>query len=139
MLNPSLFHPILVHFPIALILVGFVADVVSLFVKSEKCLSKTGFYLMVLGAVSALAAWSAGHLFTNPPTTGEMAKVFEKHETAATITLILIILGAGFRVWLVMKKKEETQLKWVAFGLFLLAVLSITYTGYMGGTLVYGS
>ena len=38
----------IVHFPIALIIVGFFAEVVSLFFKSEKCLSKTGFYLMIL-------------------------------------------------------------------------------------------
>ena len=138
MLNPSHFHPIMVHFPIALLLVGFIADIISLFVKSEKCLSKTGFYLMVLGAVSALVAWLTGQLFTNPPSTGEMAEVFAKHETAATITLILIIVGAGLRVWLVLKKKETTKLKWIVFGLFFFAVLSVSVTGYMGGILVCG-
>ena len=50
----------IVHFPIALITVGFLADVFSLFFKNEKCLSKTGFYLMVMGALSAIAAWSTG-------------------------------------------------------------------------------
>jgi uncharacterized membrane protein len=138
MFNTTLFHPILVHFPIALIIVGFLADIVSLFIKSEKCLSKTGFYLMVLGAVAALAAWSSGHLFTDPPTEGEMAKVFTKHETAATITLIIMIIGAGIRSWMVIKKKEDTKLKWVVFGLFLAAVITITFTGYMGGAMVYG-
>jgi uncharacterized membrane protein len=138
MLNTSHFHPIMVHFPIALLIVGFAADVISLFVKSEKCLSKTGFYLMVIGALSALVTWLTGHLFTNPPSAGEMAEVFAKHETAATLTLILIIVGAGFRVWLVSKKKETTKLKWIVFGLFLFAVLSISVAGYMGGIMVYG-
>ncbi len=138
MFNTTLFHPIIVHFPIALIIVGFLADIVSLFIKSEKCLSKTGFYLMVLGAVAALAAWSSGHLFADPPTEGEMVKVFAKHETAATITLIIMIIGAGIRSWMVIKKKEDTKLRWVVFGLFMAAVATIAFTGYMGGAMVYG-
>ena len=86
-------HPMIVHFPIALITVGFIADVVSLFFKSEKCLSSTGFYLMVLGTLAAIAAWSSGQLFTEEPTQGEILKVFHNHETGALITMILMIIG----------------------------------------------
>ena len=85
MFDTSHLHPLLVHFPIALIIVGFFADVVFLFFKSEKCLSKTGFYLMVLGALAAIAAWTTGQLFTDEPSQGEIAKVFERHETGALI------------------------------------------------------
>jgi uncharacterized membrane protein len=127
----------IVHFPIALITVGFIAEVVSLFFKSEKCLSKTGLYLMVLGTLAAIAAWSTGQLFTNEPTQGEIVKVFERHETGALITMILMIICSAFRLWLVIKKKEETQLKWVAFGFYLLGFAAVTFTGFMGGTMVY--
>ena len=127
----------LVHFPIALITVGFVAEVVSLFFKSEKCLSKTGFYLMILGALGAIIAWSTGQLFTTEPTQGEILKVFQKHETGALITMVLMIVGSIFRIWLVVRKKEETPLKWIAFGFYFLAFTAVTFTGYMGGTMVY--
>ncbi len=137
MFNTDHLHPIIVHFPIALITVGFVAEVSSLLFKKEKCLSKTGFYLMVLGALAAIAAWSSGHLFTSEPAQGEIVRVFERHETGALITMILMILGASFRVWLAVKGKEESQLKWIAFGFYLLAFISVTFTGYMGGTMVY--
>ena len=137
MINTDHLHPIIVHFPIALIIVGFIAEVVSLFFKDEKCLSKTGFYLMVLGSLAAIAAWSSGHLFTEEPTQGEILKVFVKHETGALITMILIIAGTLFRIWLIVKKKEETPLKWIAFGFYLLAFLAVTFTGFMGGKMVY--
>jgi len=130
-------HPMIVHFPIALITVGFLADVVSLFFKSEKCLSRTGFYLMVLGTLAAIAAWSSGQLFTEEPTQGEILKVFHNHETGALITMILMIIGSAFRIWLVVKKKEETSLKWIAFGFYLLAFVAVTFTGFMGGSMVY--
>ena len=137
MFNIVHLHPMIVHFPVALITVGFLAEVVSLFFKSEKCLSKTGFYLMVLGALSAIAAWSTGQLFTNEPTQGEIVRVFENHETGALITMILMIIGSAFRIYLMIRKKEETQLKWIAFGFYLLAFAAVTFTGFMGGTMVY--
>jgi uncharacterized membrane protein len=127
----------IVHFPIALITVGFFAEVVSLFFKTEKCLSKTGFYLLILGSISAIAAWSTGQLFTIEPTQGTIVGIFEKHETGALITMLLMIIGSAFRLFLVIKKKEETTLKWVAFGLYCLAFAAVTFTGFMGGTMVY--
>ena len=137
MFNTDHLHPMIVHFPIALIIVGFIAEVVSLFFKSEKCLSKTGFYLMILGTLGAIAAWSTGQLFTEEPTQSEILKVFQKHETGALITMILMIFGSSFRLWLVVQKKEETPLRWIAFGFYFLAFAAVTFTGIMGGTMVY--
>jgi uncharacterized membrane protein len=137
MLNTEHLHPMVVHFPIALLIVGFVAEVASLFFKGEKCLSKTGFYLLVLGALAAIVSWSSGELFTDHPSEGAILSVFEKHETGALLTMILAAAGAAFRIFLVASKKEETQLKWVAFGLYCLAFLGVSFTGYMGGTMVY--
>jgi uncharacterized membrane protein len=92
---------------------------------------------MVLGSLGAIAAWSTGQLFTEEPTQGEVLKVFVRHETGALITMILIIAGTIFRIWLMVKKKEGTPLKWIAFGFYLLAFIAVTFTGFMGGTMVY--
>jgi hypothetical protein len=35
------------------------------------------------------------------------------------------------------KKKEETPLKWIAFCFYFLAFIAVTFTGFMGGTMVY--
>jgi uncharacterized membrane protein len=137
MFNTAHLHPMIVHFPIALITAGFLADVVFLFFRNEKCLSKTGFYLMVLGALAALAAWSTGQLFTNEPAQGEIVKIFQRHETGAMITMIIMLIGATVRVYLVIKKKDETNLKWLVFGFYFLGFAAVTFTGFMGGTMVY--
>jgi uncharacterized membrane protein len=137
MFNTAHFHPMIVHFPVAIIIAGFSAEVVSLFFKTEKCLSKTGFYLLILGTLAAIAAWSTGHLFAGEPTEGEILKIFTKHETGGFITMILMITGLLFRIWLLVKKKEEPQLKWIAFGLYFLAFCAVSFTGYLGGTMVY--
>jgi len=137
MFNTDHLHPLIVHFPIALITVGFLAEVASLFFKKEKCLSTTGFYLMILGSLAAIAGWSSGQLFTEHPDEGEILTVFQKHATGALITMILISAGTIFRIWLVIKKKEQTSLKWVVFVFYLLAFAAVTFTGFMGGTMVY--
>jgi uncharacterized membrane protein len=130
-------HPMIVHFPVALIITGFIVESVSLFWRSEKCLSKTGFYLMVLGTLAAIAAWSTGQLFTDHPTEGEILGVFNKHATGALITMILMIICSLFRIWLVIQKKEETQLKWIAYGFYFLSFTAVCFTGFMGGIMVY--
>ena len=137
MFNTDHLHPIIVHFPIALITIGFFAEVAALFIRKEKCLSRTGFYLMILGSLTAIAGWASGQLFTEHPAEGEILKVFQSHETGALVTMILIVAGTLFRIWLIVKKKEETQMKWIVFGFYLLAFAAVTFTGYMGGTMVY--
>ena len=137
MLNTAHLHPMIVHFPIALIMAGFLAEVLSLFFKSEKCLSKSGFYLMILGTLAAIAAWSTGQLFTNEPTQGAVMPVFERHETGALITMVIMIICSAFRIYLVVNRKEETMLKWVAFGIYFLGFSAVAFTGYMGGAMVY--
>jgi uncharacterized membrane protein len=137
MFDSSHYHPMVVHFPVALIIVGFLADLTSLFNKREKCLSKTGFYLMVLGAIAALAAWLTGKFFTFEPEQGEIVKIFVKHEAAALVTTLVMITGTLLRIYLVVKKKEETSLKWVVFSFYLLGFISVSITGFLGGTMVF--
>jgi len=137
MFTTSHLHPMIVHFPIALITVGFFADVVFLFFKDEKCLSKTGFYLMVLGALAAVAAWSTGQLFTSSLDEGEIVKTFENHKLGALITMIIMLIGAIIRIYLVVKKKEDTNIKWLVFALYFLGFGAVTFTGLMGGSMVY--
>jgi uncharacterized membrane protein len=127
----------IVHFPIALITIGFVADVFSLFFREEKWLSKSALFLMVTGTLAAVAAWSTGQLFTTEPQQGAVVEVFEKHETGALLTMIIMLIGSAFRLWLVAKKREESNLKWVSFGLYFIGFCAVTFTGYMGGTMVY--
>ena len=137
MFNTDHLHPMIVHFPVALIIVGFVAEIMSLFFKREKCLSKTGFYLMILGTLAAIAAWSTGQLFTDHPEEGDILSVFEKHKTGAMITMVVMIIGTAFRIWLVAQKKEDTKLKWIAFGFYLSGFAAVSLTGYLGGIMVY--
>ena len=126
----------LVHFPIALVVFGFVADFASLVFKKEACLSKAGFYMLILGTLSALLAVLTG-VFLTSAMSGTAGEVKNTHALFAFITLGLVTLTALIRIFILVQHKENTNLKWVAFALYALAVLAVSVTGFYGGTLVY--
>jgi uncharacterized membrane protein len=136
MISPSHFHPMLVHFPIALVAVGFLAELTSLYFKKEVCLSKLGFYLLLVGTLSALVAWLTGQLFTNEMS-GAAGEIKEIHEFFAITTLGLLIVTSTLRIIIATKKIEKPNLSKIAFILYALAAVSVSITGFYGGNLVY--
>jgi len=136
MFSTSHLHPMLVHFPIALVAIGFLAEFAFLLFKKEVCLTKIGFYLLVIGTLTACATWLSGDLFTSEMS-GAAGEIRETHELLATITVVLLIATLVLRSALLFKKSENTKLKTLAFVLYGLAALSVSATGFFGGTLVY--
>ncbi|MDR3652929.1 MAG: DUF2231 domain-containing protein [Paludibacter sp.] len=136
MFSTSHLHPMLVHFPIALVIVGFLSELAFLYFKKEVTLSKMGFYLLIIGTIAACAAWLAGNFFTSD-LEGAAGKVQALHELFANITLGLLLFTSAIRIFQLIKKNENPQLKWFAFAVYALAALSVSITGLFGGTLVY--
>lgn len=130
-------HPMIVHFPIALLIIGFLSDLTGLITK-KKFFSTAGFYLLILGAAGVIAAYLSGNLAGDGVTeAGSLGQALETHEEAATLTLWLVAAAAVVRIGLVMLKKYSGVLKGVAFALLLLGVASVARTGYYGGELVF--
>jgi len=139
MFNITHFHPMVVHFPVALIILGFFADVLSLFFnKKEPCLSKIGFFLMIFGTLGAVAAYFTGEYFT-AELSGAAGELKERHEVFAKITMFIMIGASLIRIYMVWKKKDKGWMKWLVFILFFFAAASVGYTGLLGGTLVYNN
>ncbi len=130
------FHPMIVHFPIALLLIGLLADLASIVFRKEACLSKAGFYLLLAGTIIAIPTILTGLFFT-AVLSGEAGDLKEKHETFALLTLCLAVVTSGFWIYIVSAGKENSGLKWIAHALYLLTAVSVGVTGYLGGTLVY--
>jgi uncharacterized membrane protein len=136
MIDISHIHPMLVHFPIALLIAGFFSDVLGLFVKKE-FFTRAGFYLLILGTLGAIAAVITGHMAGDGIEAGSLKQAVEVHEDAGTLTLWLALITSAFRIVLVWLEKYKGALKAVALVLFLATVLSVARTGYYGGELVY--
>jgi uncharacterized membrane protein len=130
-------HPMIVHFPIALLIVGFLSDIVGLLTKRD-FFTQTGFYLFTLGAVGVIAAFVTGDQAGDGIIEeGALKQALEIHEEAATLAIWVTSIAAVFRIALFLLKKYSGVLKMVSLALGLLAVMAIARTGYYGGELVY--
>ncbi len=130
-------HPMLVHFPIALLLVGFLTDVAGLIIKRE-FLSQTAFYLLILGALGTIAALMSGEQAGEGiAEQGMLKQAIERHEEAAELTVWLVGITAVIRTILVLLKRYSGIFKAVVLFLFFASVVSVGRTGYYGGKLVY--
>ena len=137
MFDPTHLHPMIVHFPIALLIVGFLSEIAGLILKKD-FFSKAAFYLLILGTVGVIAAYFSGEYAGDGIVeTGALKQALETHEDAALLSLWLMVGTVLVRIAFVLIKKYQGILKWVSFVLFLLGVLSIARTGYYGGNLVF--
>lgn len=137
MFDITYLHPMIVHFPIALLIVGFLAEILSFFLKKD-FFSKASFYLLLLGAVGMIAAYISGNAAGDGITeAGALGTALETHEHAAELSVWIISIAALVRVVFAFIKKEAGIFKLIGLALFFAAVLSIIQTGHYGGQLVY--
>lgn len=126
----------MVHFPIALLSAGFAADLGAMITRKELCFSKLGLYLIILGFLGALAAFTTGFFLTGD-LEGDAGIAKEKHELFAILTIVAVTLTLAFRIFLVKKQMEETNLKFISLGLTIITVGLVLYTAFLGGGIVW--
>ncbi|HSO88100.1 MAG TPA: hypothetical protein VLQ91_16230, partial [Draconibacterium sp.] len=64
-------------------------------------------------------------------------EIKELHEQFAIATLVILVVASIIRIYIKMKNKESSGLKWIAFVLYALSAICVSITGFYGGTLVY--
>lgn len=129
-------HPMLVHFPIALLLVGFLAELLVRVFKKEVWLVKSSFYLLLLGTLAIVITWLSG-MFLTSELSGTAGDVREMHELAATVTMALAILTSALRVYALRQTAAMPKLNTLSFVLYGLIAVCVGLTVALGGTLVY--
>ena len=97
MITAPYFHTMVIHFPIALIMVGFLSELVGLATKKE-FLKITAFYLLLLGSLGAVVAYISGSYAGVGMMDGILQKPMELPEEAAEVTFWLSVITALFRV-----------------------------------------
>jgi len=136
MISATHLHAMVIHFPIALLMAGFLSEVIALITKKE-FFNSAAFYLLLLGALGASVAYLSGSYAGEGIEEGPLREPMELHEQAAAITLWLSIIAAFFRVALYYFKYNRPWSKWAGFVLFLVLTAAVARTGYLGGQLVY--
>ncbi len=136
MISATHLHAMMIHFPIALLMAGFLSEVIALFSKKE-FFKSAAFYLLLLGALGAIAAYLSGSYAGEGIEDGPLKVPMELHEDAALFTLWLSIITAVFRMVIYFFNYHKIWTKWAGILLFTTLIGSVSYTGYLGGQLVY--
>ncbi|TXE13749.1 DUF2231 domain-containing protein, partial [Algoriphagus aquimarinus] len=126
-------HPLIVHFPIALILVAALMELFT-FGKFNSKIRPGIIILAAVGAVSALLAAPMGWLLaTNEGTSGEL---LDLHKWIGIFTAILSVVIL-FLLPKTRRKPNALQIKVFRTTLFVTA-LGVSLTGHFGGSLTHG-
>lgn len=137
MFDTSHIHPMIVHFPIALLIFGFLADLINVIFKKD-FFGKAGLYLLIFGTLGVIAAYISGNIAGDGLTeAGPLKNAIESHQDAALISLWIMSITSVLRIGFIMIRKYEGAFKWAVLILFFIGVVSIARTGYFGGELVF--
>lgn len=159
-------HPLFVHFPIGLLVVYSVLEIIAYAwpsIRRQEWLFPVKAFLLFTGALGAFAALFTGGIAEDfIRHTSNYAYIIKVHSTFAAVTTILYIILAGaylvrifdkngwgnrmvgmsnpfMRIWNVKKYVAHLILDtWFLPVLALLALIGMTVTGALGAAIVYG-
>ena len=125
-------HAVLVHFPIALLLVSVVLDFRA---GQSMLLRRAAWWSLVLGSLATLPATISGLLAHLPYETSSLLPVIEQHQYFAFATTGLFLVLAAWR-WRMRRRGNEigATLPYIAGAILGVAVL--LFTVYNGHALV---
>jgi len=143
MINIAHIHPMLVHFPIVLLLIAVTINFMVLLKKgdltSKDCLPTSGLIALFLAAIAAIAAATFGDIALEKAVElGFSQTPLEQHETLGLTTLWILI---GLTVWQIYARWRGISLKaargWIFFAIALVGSIVLLTAAYFGGELVY--
>lgn len=134
MFDTAHIHPMLVHFPIALALLGCLLEAISLY---RKCSSACGEIILYFATIAAILAATAGSYFTPHFTIAELAQAKNIHSTMAGVTVTMLCIATSFYLMRYIWKTHTLPLRRIGFVFYLLGAIAVGVTGYLGGVLVY--
>lgn len=133
-------HPMLVHFPIAFLILAFAMNLATFFMPKEWWDEQKNTFLYVIGAVSAIAVFYSGQAAADSiflPT--EAQTVLSSHADWATWTVWFFGIYATLRVslhWFKLMNKQAFKI--ISFALAIPGIFLLFETAEHGGEMVYG-
>ena len=127
-------HVVLVHFPIALCIVGVAFDVAALW-KNRKAFADAAFYNLTIAAVFTIPVMATGILAWQFALEGQPLKgILRLHLILGVLSSLTI--WAIWTLHFLARRRGGFQLPvWWRYGLELVGMLLISATGHLGGFL----
>ncbi|WP_314590036.1 DUF2231 domain-containing protein [Paenibacillus terrigena] len=127
-------HPIIVHFPIAIIVIALCYDVIQI-MKNRALMPKQGIWLWL---TAALGAWLS--VATGPEDDARGNTTYlDIHSTLADLTAWVVTLLVVWRLWQTLRGNRPFT-KFILVSYLILSIAScalVLGTGYYGGKMVY--
>ena len=128
-------HPLIVHFPIALLLTALVLDLLAV-ARKRPAWHRIALWNLALGTLGAAAAVATGlqaedvakHSF-------EIWQIIELHKRLGITTLILGMMVAGWR--LAHRDQLTPRARFLTLAATVIMASTLSIGGYLGGRLVY--
>ncbi len=140
-------HPLAVHFPVALLSLAAVVAIIWMFSGKQQWRFATLLF-EGLGALGAIAAFFTGEELEEDSEGSPMVDLFvEHHERLGKITMIVAIVATALLVGISLRVRKSTPVRadadplavrLIAGILVLVAGLLVAITGHLGGTMVWG-
>jgi uncharacterized membrane protein len=129
-------HPLVVHFPIVLLIIAALLQLIGLFYSKNNW----DYITLFLLAAGALGAYLSGSFF-HPHTEGlthEAHKILERHELFASLTLISSVVALLLKVVAMYVFKSKKRLFEILTALMLLfSAVSVSFAGHWGAYLTH--
>ena len=133
-------HPMIVHFPLVLLILAVLLDVTGLFLKKDNWLTKAGLLLYLLGTIAAVVAFLTGRAGSdNLDIPANIIPAVNDHADWAEITLWFFIIYTIVRLAIGIMLKSLTKI--IVIPMVLIGFLGIYFlyqTGDRGAKLVFG-
>lgn len=125
------FHSASTHFPVALLMVAVLSEMLGWWTRKETWLVCTRF-LLVIGAASAVGTAALGWMNAY----AGVSSVYKFHQWLGTGTALWAVLSAGCAV--LFECREGSPERARMRGALFIGALLVALTGFLGGAIVYG-
>ena len=127
-------HPQVVHFPIDLLIVALLFEIISYFWRNEE-FSLFSLILLTLGAFIALQTGEAAAEITDKIT--GIGSILHEHEETAELVIYIYLGIVIFKTFLIRLKKDLFPWRLIVLTGLLVGTFFLYRVGYYGGQLVY--
>ena len=143
MISIAMVHPMLVHFPIVLLITACSLDIIVLLIKKDlanrQCLPLVALSVLLLGTMSAGIAAIFGDIALDKAISlGFPRDPLETHETLTLITIAVFSVHCLLRLLALWRRIPlRGRIGWVSALPGMVGVVLLIFTAYYGGELVY--
>lgn len=131
------FHPVIVHFTIALLSVAVISDFLYLITKKETFYQVAN-WMLAIGVTCAVGAVLTGNqAASRVEVSGEIETLVQTHRNSGQITMWSFVVLTALRFLFIKLRLFQKPAKWIYYLFSVAALLLLFRTGLLGGEMVY--